>query len=330
MAKITIIGSGAMASACGKVLFNNNHEVIIYGVNQQELKELSMGMNLKFFSKQTKIPKFNTTGDLKLALDKTDYVLLAVPSKFMNEVYSQIITNLNSDVILINVAKGFYPGTTLPLHSALEKMTEDNPKIKGVVSLIGPSHAEEIIKDCITLVCSVSHDLELAQNVQSLFSNSYFRVYSQTDVIGAEIGSIFKNILAIANGILDAKNYGINTKAALISRGISEMKKYTLYSGGKLETLLGLTGIGDLIVTAFSRYSRNFNFGYDFGKNGIKAFETSMTVEGLTALKDVYENVVSKKVIELPIIEALYKVVYKNRNFDKMLSKLLTRELKSE
>ncbi|MFL0973852.1 glycerol-3-phosphate dehydrogenase, partial [Mycoplasmopsis synoviae] len=97
-----------------------------------------------------------------------------------------------------------------------------------VVSLLGPSHAEEIIKDCITLVCSVSRDLELAQNVQSLFSNSYFRVYSQTDVIGAEIGSIFKNILAIANGILDAKNYGINTKATLISRGISEMKKYTL------------------------------------------------------------------------------------------------------
>ncbi|MFL1073732.1 glycerol-3-phosphate dehydrogenase, partial [Mycoplasmopsis synoviae] len=95
----------------------------------------------------------------------------------------------------------------------------------------------------------------------------------QTDVIWTEIESIFKNILVLANGILNPKNYVINTKAALISRGISEMKKYTLYSGGKLETLLGLTGIGDLIVTAFSRYIRNFNFGYDFGKNGIKAFE---------------------------------------------------------
>ncbi|MFL1058537.1 NAD(P)H-dependent glycerol-3-phosphate dehydrogenase, partial [Mycoplasmopsis synoviae] len=104
--------------------------------------------------------------------------------------------------------------------------------------------------------------------------------------------------------------------------------KYTLYNGGKLETLLGLTGIGDLIVTAFSIYSRNFNFWYYFGKNGNKAFETSMTVERLIALKNIYENVVSKKVIELPIIEALYTVVYKNRNFYKMLSKLLTRELK--
>ncbi|MBN0919261.1 NAD(P)H-dependent glycerol-3-phosphate dehydrogenase [[Mycoplasma] gypis] len=328
--KITVIGSGSMGTACAKVLHNNGHNVVVYGIDDNELNDLKNGKNLKYFPETTKLPKFNVSNNLKEALDKTDYVLLAVPSKFMDKVFEDVLANVNSNIIFINVAKGFYPGTIVPLHSAIKEKTKDNPNVLGVVSLIGPSHAEEIVKDSITVVDAVDSDINKAKKVQELFSNSNFRVYTQTDEIGAEIGSIYKNVLAIASGILYGKNYGINTRAALITRGLVEMRKYAEYNHGKLETLFGLTGIGDLIVTAFSEFSRNFSFGTLYAKEGKKALETKMTVEGLTALKTIHENIIVKNIMELPITEGLYKVIYEDYDIDKMLKLLITRDLKSE
>ncbi|MGX9395837.1 NAD(P)H-dependent glycerol-3-phosphate dehydrogenase [Mycoplasma sp. 1573] len=328
--KITVIGSGSMGTACAKILHKNGHDVTIYGVDTTELEQLKQGKNLKYFPESIYLPNFKTTNNLKEALDKTNYVLLAVPSKFMDQVFNDVLANLNSEVMFINVAKGFYPGTIIPLHTAMKQKTANNTNVKGVVSLIGPSHAEEIVKDSITVVDSVDCDENKAKLVQQLFSNDYFRVYTQTDEIGAEIGSIYKNVLAIASGILDAKGYGINTRAALITRGLVEMRKYAEANGGKLETLFGLTGIGDLIVTAFSEFSRNFSFGKLYGQKGKEALDTKMTVEGLTALKAIYDNVISKKQMELPITEGLYKVIYEDYDLELMLKNLIKRDLKGE
>ncbi|QJR44025.1 NAD(P)H-dependent glycerol-3-phosphate dehydrogenase [Mycoplasma miroungirhinis] len=327
---ITIIGSGSMGTALAKVLFNNGHNVTIYGIDNQELKELREGKNTKYFPETTYLPNFKTTNNLKEALYNTNYVVFAVPSKLMDDAFKKTIENLQSQVVLINVAKGFYPNTITPLHTEFKNLTKNNLNILGVVSLIGPSHAEEIVKDSITVVDAVDENIEIAKKVQNLFSNHYFRVYTQTDVIGAEIGSIFKNVLAIASGILYEKNYGINTRAALITRGLVEMKKYALYNGGKLETLFGLTGIGDLIVTAFSEFSRNFSFGKLYGKIGKEALNTQKTVEGLTALKAIYENVIKTNLMELPITNGLYQVIFNDYDINEMLNKLITRDLKEE
>ncbi|MCU4117089.1 NAD(P)H-dependent glycerol-3-phosphate dehydrogenase [Mycoplasma zalophi] len=327
---ITIIGSGSMGTALAKVLFNNGHNVTIYGIDSQELSELKTGKNTKYFPETTYLPCFKTTNNLQEALKNTNYVVFAVPSKFMDDVFKNTMENLSSKVILINVAKGFYPQTITPLHTQFKNLTKDNQDVLGVVSLIGPSHAEEIVKDSITVVDAVDENLEIAKKVQKLFSNNYFRVYTQKDVIGAEIGSIFKNVLAIASGILYAKNYGINTRAALITRGLVEMKKYALYNGGKLETLFGLTGIGDLIVTAFSEFSRNFSFGKLYGEIGKEALNTQKTVEGLTALKAIYDNLIKTNVMELPITNSLYQVIFNDHDINEMLNKLITRDLKDE
>ncbi|QJG66981.1 NAD(P)H-dependent glycerol-3-phosphate dehydrogenase [Mycoplasma phocoenae] len=330
MSRVTIIGSGSMGSAVAKILHTNGHSVVIYGIDEQEITELKVGKNTKYFPEEIMLPNFETTNILKDSLHNTEYIVLAVPSKFMDSVLNDVIQNLNSKVVLINIAKGFYPGTIIPLHTAIKDKTSDNTCVRGVVSLIGPSHAEEIVKNSITVVDAVEENIELAKEIQKLFSNHYFRVYTQTDVIGAEIGSIYKNILAIASGILYQKKYGINTRAALITRGLVEMKKYAEYNGGKLETLFGLTGIGDLIVTAFSEFSRNFSFGVLFAKQGQKALETNMTVEGLTALNAIYNNVIKANKMELPITHGLYKVIYEQVDIENMLKQLIQRDLKSE
>lgn len=255
---------------------------------------------------------------------------MAVPSTVVDIVYPQVLANITSEVIIVNGIKGFYPDTEKIIHSGLVEHSKGNKFIKGVVTLTGPSHAEEIVKEYITAVVAVSKNKVNNTLVQDLFTNKYFRVYSQTDIVGAEIGSIYKNILAIASGATYALGYGINTHALILTRGMVEMSKMIKAYKGKLTTAYGLTGLGDLIVTAGSKLSRNYMFGQDIVKNGIKkALESKVTIEGLNALKTMYSKSLEKK-LDLPILESIYSVVFEKSDIKKEILKLLSRPQKTE
>lgn len=307
--KIAIIGSGALGTALAKVLYDGGNEnIIIYGVDKTELAELKKGINTKYFPNSTKLPKFNTTDNINEAVKDASYVLIAVPSKVMDLVFADVLGSLNTEVLIINGSKGFYPNTMLSLHEGLIEASEKNKHVRGIVSLIGPSHAEEIVKEIPTIVATVDKDKRLCQEVQDLFNNEYFKTYIQTDVRGAEAGAAYKNVLAIASGIACGLGYGINTTAALLTRGFAEMQRYNKAVKGKEKTITGLTGLGDLIVTATSELSRNYMFGKQLATDGKKALETKATVEGLTAL-DVIYKIGQQKGLNLPIVNMLHEVV---------------------
>ena len=328
--KLAFIGTGAMATATARVAYDSGYKnIIMYGIDEQERTELSNGINTKYFPNSVKLPNFKTTDELDFALENVSYIVIAVPSKVMDKVMNQIVNNLNSEVIIINVAKGFYPGTEVSLHEGITNKTKKNKFVKGVVSLIGPSHAEEIVTSTPTIVSVVGKDEKIIVEVQNIFNCEYFRTYMQTDVIGAEVGASYKNILAIASGISNGLGYGINTTAALISRGIAEMARFNKAMKGKVDTIMGLTGIGDLVVTAMSPLSRNFTFGKELASKGKKALKTTTTVEGIAALDIIYK-IAKKKNLELPIINFLYGVIHEGKDMHKMINSLWNRGLKSE
>ncbi|MCK5806879.1 MAG: NAD(P)H-dependent glycerol-3-phosphate dehydrogenase [Mycoplasmataceae bacterium] len=329
--RISIIGSGAMATAMAKVLFDSgNKDIRVFGINDEELKELSQGMNTKYFPNSTQLPSLETYNEMDDAVKGSDYVVFAVPSKVMDVTLEAVLKEIDREVVLINVAKGFYPGTTLSLHEGIKAATKEDKRIRGVVSIIGPSHAEEIVKGIPTAVSVVDKDKKLCAEVQGLFNNDYFRTYIQQDVKGAEVGAAYKNVLAIASGIANGLGFGINTTAALLTRGLAEMQRFNKVMKGKQSTIMGLTGIGDLIVTATSDLSRNYTFGKTLAIEGVKkALASNITIEGLTSL-DVIYKIGKDKNIELPIVNNLYKVIHDEIDPSKVVKDLFKRELRTE
>lgn len=319
MKNITIIGSGALGSAFANVLFDANpkNNILIYGIDEKELQDIEKGRNTKYFN-DIVFNKFKTSNDLNFALKAADYIVLALPSIAIDSVIKSIEKNIEKEVLIINGCKGFYPNTKLPLHEGILDKIKSNKKIRGLVSISGPSFAIEIIKKSLTSVAAIGYDKNQTIEVQKLFNNSYFKLYIQNDVIGSEVGGIYKNILAIGSGILNQLGYKINTLASYLTRGTKEMATFNKFMGGKEKTIYGLTGLGDLILTATDTNSRNFQFGMSFIK---KEINKNATVEGLTALK-IVEKIRSENNLNLPICLALYNIIYNNSNVELEIQKL--------
>lgn len=319
MKNITIIGSGALGSAFANVLFDANpkNNILIYGIDEKELQDIEKGRNTKYFN-DIVFNKFKTSNDLNFSLKAADYIVLALPSIAIDSVIKSIEQNVEKEVLIINGCKGFYPNTELPLHEGILDKIKSNKKIRGLVSISGPSFAIEIIKKSLTSVAAIGYDKNQTIEVQKLFNNSYFKLYIQNDVIGSEVGGIYKNILAIGSGILNQLGYKINTLASYLTRGTKEMATFNKFMGGKEKTIYGLTGLGDLILTATDTNSRNFQFGMSFIK---KEINKNATVEGLTALK-IVEKIRSENNLNLPICLALYNIIYNNSNVELEIQKL--------
>jgi glycerol-3-phosphate dehydrogenase (NAD(P)+) len=329
--KIAIIGSGSWGTALAQVLADNQHEVIIWGRNLDELVDIQVHhMNEKYFPGVSINENIQASTEITPLLD-AEVFLLAIPSEAIEDVCNTLNENINHPIIVINVSKGFHPTT----HQRLSVYIKEKVKpeiLREVVSLIGPSHAEEVILRLPTIVNSVCENEEFSKIVQELFSNRYFRVYRNTDVIGAEIGVAVKNIIALASGMIQGLGYGDNARAALITRGLAEITRYGLALGAKPETFLGLTGVGDLIVTCTSVHSRNFQAGLMIGKNdSAKSFweNNTKTVEGVKAAKIIHEEA-KLKGIYMPITEEVYKVLYENNIPSISAVNLMQKELKSE
>lgn len=329
--KVGIIGTGSWGTALAQVLADNNVHVLMYGINIEHVDSINNEHQLPIFFGDTKInPNVKATTDIQQLKD-SDIILMAVPTAAVESVSKEINEILTKPTIIINVAKGFHP-TTHQLLSEVIKENIDPENLIDVVSLIGPSHAEEVIKRNITVINSVCKNDDTNKIVQELFSNDYFRVYRNTDVVGAQIGVAIKNIISLASGALEGLNLGDNAKAALITRGLAEMTRYGLAKGGSLDTFLGLCGVGDLVVTCTSPHSRNFQAGLQVGRtrDGKKFMsENSKTVEGVFAAKAVWEEA-HKEGIDMPITEQVYQVFYEGKDPEIAIKELMLRDLKAE
>ncbi len=333
MEKISIIGAGSWGSALARILGDNHHQVLLYDTNESTVNEIN-----NFHTNLAKLPigelpfEVRATTSIKDAIDFTDIIILCVPTKVLRSVLHLINENITSPKLFINTSKGLEPDTYLRVSEVVYAII-NHQFIKGFVALTGPTHAEEVIRQLPTTICSVSTNKEDAKFVQQIFNNStYFRVYTGSDLIGSELCSAIKNVYAIASGMLEGCGYGDNARAGLISRALVEMKRLVVAMGGKEDTIYGLTGIGDLVVTTTSHYSRNFQAGVKLAK-GSNLAETiasmSMVVEGARTVEAVYD--VSKKLnLSTPIIDAVYSVIYKQQGVKKVVAELMNRALKDE
>lgn len=329
--KISVLGSGSWGTALAQTAVDNGNEVVLWGKDAAEVMDINQNhQNTKYFDGVSLNPKLQATTNLG-EIRGSDMVLLAVPTLAIESVCQLMAKQLDRPVIVINVAKGFHPVTHQRL-SVVIKECMPKELLKDVVSLIGPSHAEEVVIRLLTSVNAVCENEAHARLVQELFSNDYFRIYRNTDVIGAEIGVAVKNVMALASGILTGVGQGDNARAALMTRGLAEIARYGTFFGGKAETYLGLTGVGDLIVTCTSPHSRNFQAGMVIGQHDCADVfwqTNTKTVEGAKTAKVVYE-VAKEKGIPMPITEQVYLVLYEGKQPSIAIAELMARELKSE
>ncbi len=326
-----VIGAGAMGLALANVLLDNNKNVLVYGRNPAKVKYLNEKHQSEYLDNIKLNEKLKAIDSLEELLNFSDALIIAVPSKEVKDIIKEINLIIKHKVLIINAAKGLEHNSKIGMQELI-KLNFNKDYFLGVVSLLGPGFAKEIIRRNITLICAVSEDLNQAKLIQNDFSNDYFRVYVSDDVIGAEIGSAMKNAIAIASGILAGLGYGENSKAALITRGLVEIQRLGKILGGKSTTFLGLTGVGDLILTCNSLNSRNYSIGYEIGKtnDSLKALSSNhLTIEGYDTVK-VLKELANENEIELPIINGLYRVLYLNDKPSIVINELMSRPLKEE
>ncbi len=329
--KISIIGGGSWGLALSKVLADNNHDVLVYDIDSkivEKINELHICIQLNEYIPES----IKATTDIKAAMDHADTLLFVVPTKVLRSAIKSALPHINTEKTIINAAKGIEPLTFKRISEIFMELMPEK-YLKDFVTLSGPSHAEEVIRGMTTALTSASENEEAALYVQSLFHNkTYFRVYSSTDLKGVELGGSLKNIFALAAGIMRGQGLGDNALAAFMTRALVEMERLYEYEGASTDTLFGLSGIGDLIVTCTSEHSRNFQAGYKIGRGkDLESTLASMTmvVEGIRTTEAAY-HLAHKASIETPIIDAIYDVVFNHVTPGKALSDLLSRDSKAE
>ncbi len=326
---VAIIGAGSWGSALSIVLNSNGHTVHLWMRSSKQLQEIkTTGKNQKYLKDVTIPDTIKLSNDLKATIKDKAVVLLSVPTQSVREVLKKIKPWLRKDQLVINVAKGLETQTKLRISEIIKQELGEQP----CVVLSGPSHAEEASRGMPTTVVSTSKDKKWAEFVQDLFSNDYFRVYTNPDIVGVELGGSLKNVIAFGAGISDGLGYGDNAKAALMTRGIREIARLGEAMGAEISTFSGLSGIGDLIVTCTSMHSRNRRAGILIGQG--KSFEETleevgMVVEGIKTTESAYE--LSKFYnIEMPITEQIYDVIYKGVEPKEAVIQLMSRRKKNE
>lgn len=327
MAKITILGSGGFGLSLAVMLDSHGHDVTVWSAFEQELYDIR-----KDGEHKKKLPGVKIPESIKLSPDiscikGSNIVLLGIPSPFVRDVVKKAAPYVTSDMIVVNTSKGLESGTHKLISQVISEEIHDSP----LVILSGPSHAEEVARGVPTTVAAASNNEEAAAYIQDVMSNSVFRIYMNHDVIGCEIGGALKNIIALCAGICDGLKYGDNTKAALMTRGITEIGRLGVAMGASPSTFLGLTGIGDLIVTCTSMHSRNRRAGMLIGQGVCpeEAVKLVGTVEGYNCCRVALE-LAQKVGVSMPITEQLNEVLFNNGNVKEALGKLMSRPSKCE
>lgn len=324
--KVAVIGAGAWGTALAKILVEGGHEVTIWARHPQAMAALATSGANEVYLPGVKIPPIHAIeGDLRRAVAGRECVIIAVPSKAFRQV-SKALDDFRG--IVVSVTKGIEYETGLTMCGVLKEIVPS----AQLVALSGPTLALEVAKGVPTAIVAAGHNPAATQSVQQLFHRPAFRVYSSTDPLGVELGGALKNVVAIAAGAGDGLGLGDNSKAALTTRGIVEIRRLGVACGAKSETFAGLSGLGDLTVTCYSRLSRNRMFGERLGRGERPAdiLKSSVTVaEGHPTARSAYQ--LAKKLhVSTPIIDEVYAVLYEGKNVGRALQDLTHREIKAE
>lgn len=333
MAQIAVVGAGSWGSALSIVLSDNKHQVRLWGRDEEQIKEINeKRTNEKY------LPEIHLPGNIKgytnlaNAIDGVEAILIVVPTKAIRKVLRDIKPNLKIPVTFIHASKGIEPDSLKRISEMIEEEIPQQLR-KSVVVLSGPSHAEEVSLRQPTTVTSSSLQIEEAEYVQDLFMNMHFRVYTNADLIGVEIGGALKNIIALCAGLTNGLGFGDNAKAALMTRGLAEIARLGIKLGANPLTFAGLSGLGDLIVTCTSIHSRNWRAGNMLGK-GMSLDEVlnnmGMAVEGVRTTKAAFQ-LAEREGVEMPITSVLYDVLFKSKQphdaVDELMGRVKTHEV---
>ena len=330
--KITVLGPGSWGSALAQVLAENGHDVVIWGNNPAHIDEINTYHTNLHYLPNLKLPSsIRGEKDLATAVKDADAVLFVVPTKAMRSVAKQFNQVCQNQPVIIHASKGLEQKTHKRISEILLEEIEEAHR-QAVVVLSGPSHAEEVSVHDITTITAASENEQAAKYVQQLFTNEYFRIYTNTDVIGVETGAALKNIIAIGAGALHGLGFGDDAKAAIMTRGLAEISRLGVAMGADPLTFIGLSGVGDLIVTCTSVHSRNWRAGNLLGK-GHQLDEVldnmGMIVEGVATTNAAME--LSQQLgVEMPITQAIYQVLYENRDIKTVAKDIMLRDSKVE
>ena len=327
--KIGVLGAGSWGTALAVLLHENGHEVTLWSIDKREVAMIDEKREQVEKLPGVRIPdRIAVTNDVESSVAGKDILVMAVPSIFIRSTSKMIAPYVKEGQLIVNVAKGIEEETLMNMTDIIE----DEIKQARVGVLCGPSHAEEVGRRIPTTVVAGAHDKKTAEEIQEAFMSPVFRVYTSPDMVGIELGAALKNVIALAAGIVDGLGLGDNTKAALITRGIAEITRLGLAMGGRFETFIGLSGIGDLIVTCTSTHSRNHNAGYLIGQG--KSYqeamdEVKMVVEGVYSAKAALA-LAKKYNVEVPITEQVNQVLFEGRSAKDAVTSLLMRNRTSE
>ncbi len=330
--RLGVVGAGSWGTALANLLAGKGNAVDLWVFETDVCRQIERyHENKVFLPGVTLSGNLRPTNDLRQAAADKDLVLVVVPSHVMRHVTEQMRAYLDRDTLLVTASKGIENQTHLTMSGVIRDTLEEWPDSKLAV-ISGPSFAKEVARKSPTVVTAASADIGMAEMVQSVFATPYFRVYTNTDVVGVEIGGAIKNVIAIAAGVIDGLGLGLNTRAALITRGLTEIQRLGRRMGADPRTLAGIAGVGDLILTCTGDLSRNHTVGKKIGE-GLRLdeilAEMRMVAEGVKTAKSVY-NLARKLEVEMPICQAMYAILYEGLAPEKAVYRLMTRDLKQE
>jgi glycerol-3-phosphate dehydrogenase (NAD(P)+) len=332
MTEIAVLGAGGWGIAISTLLNDNGHKVTLWEFDSEEMKRLYIQREHKQKLPGVIIPDgVEITNQLHSAVSSADILALALPSHTVRGVAKKISMLDLKDPVVVNLSKGIENDTLLRMSEVLKQELPYSLHDK-ITTLSGPSHAEEVARRIPTTVVVAGFKEEVAKKVQQVFMTPYFRVYTNSDLIGVELGGSLKNVIAIASGIGDGMGLGDNSKGALLSRGLAEIIRLGEKLGAKRETFAGLSGLGDLVTTCISKYSRNRFVGEQIGKGKtLKEVESEMIMvaEGIKTTRSAYQLSL-KHQVEMPITQQVYQVLFENKKPREAITELMTRDPKSE
>ncbi|WP_179396248.1 NAD(P)H-dependent glycerol-3-phosphate dehydrogenase [Lacticaseibacillus absianus] len=333
--KVAVLGAGSWGTVLANLLVENGHDVALWTHDARQIPEINTQHTNQHYLPDFRLhDNLQATTDLAAALTGADVILFVVPTNAVRSVAEQVRPLLEASgtrPIIAHAAKGLEVGSKLRVSQVLDA-TLPAALHAGIVVISGPSHAEDVATKDITTLTAASQSLAAAKAVQAIFMNAYFRLYTNDDVIGVELGAALKNVIAIGAGALHGLGYGDNTKAALMTRGLAEITRLGVRLGAAPLTFIGLSGVGDLIVTCTSVHSRNWRAGNALGQ-GEKLADVlanmGMVVEGVSTAKVVHE-LASELEVEMPISTAIYNVLYQDAPIQSVITDLMARDGKPE
>jgi len=330
--KIGVVGAGSWGTALANLLGHKGFKIDLW-VFEKDVKEQieSSRENQVFLPGVSLSRNIFPSNDLAGVVSGKDLVLVVVPSHVMRETGKKIQVDISPETLVVSASKGIENKTHLTMSGVLRQILSDTPENSFAV-LSGPSFAREVAEKIPTVVAAASKDQTVAKFVQNVFATPYFRVYTNNDMIGVELGGAVKNVIAIASGVVEGLGLGLNARAALITRGLTEMRRLGLKLGANPRTFAGIAGVGDLVLTCTGDVSRNYTVGKKIGE-GMKLneilSEMRMVAEGVKTAKSVY-NLSRKLGVEMPICHEIYRILYEDLSPKKAVHRLMTRALKHE